>query len=245
MKSRKKPDADCRKELEKLKAQNRELDRFVYSASHDLKAPLRSIIGIISIARTETTDDLMLRYLEMVSRSAAKLDNFINDLVNYSRNSRMEVKQEKINFKAMIDEILEDLSHMENASNLKIKTDIQSAECLGDGPRLKIIFSNLISNAIKYQKRQSRDNAELEIRIVPKKEAIEISFSDNGEGISAENQKKVFEMFYRASENSHGSGLGLYIVKEVVGKLNGKIDLVSRPGRGTRFTVYLPNHQLN
>lgn len=224
------------RELRILENQNKELDRFVYSASHDLKAPLRSIMGIVSIARTETTDEVQQNYLNMIQRSASKLDNFINDLVNFSRNSRLEIKSEAIDFRTMVDEILEELSHMDNNTNLQVSTEIKGSECKSDPSRMKIIFSNMISNAIKYQNRSKGVQPMLHISVHSTKTKTVLTFEDNGEGISKENQKKVFDMFYRASDQSYGSGLGLYIVAEVTKKLRGKIKLESEQGKGTKFT---------
>ncbi len=229
-----------KREVKFLRKQNKELDRFVYSASHDLKAPLRSIMGIVGIAKSETTDEMQLRYLGMILRSSSKLDNFINDLVNYSRNARIEIKSEKINLEELFNEILESLSYVDNAKGVQINKSIQVKEIISDTSRIRIICSNLISNAYKYQRKDEKVQQSIKIRVEKIKSNIEISIEDNGEGISTDNQKKIFGMFFRASEQSHGSGLGLYIVREVVKKLKGRIRIESKLGNGSKFIVTLP-----
>lgn len=233
------------KELRLLKKKNEELERFVYSASHDLKAPLRSIMGIVSIAKTTTRDDTQLKYLDMISRSVFKLDNFIADLVRFSRNTSTKIKSENINFQELIDDTVEDLSHMEGSSDVNIATKISEGNFYSDTSRVKIIFGNLISNAFKYQRRENKVQATLSIRVELTKDNARLIFQDNGEGIDKTNYKNIFKMFYRASESSHGSGLGLYIVSEVVKKLRGKIKVESEKGKGTIFSLTLPNIRNN
>lgn len=230
--------------LAELKKMNQELERFVYSASHDLKAPLRSIMGIVNIAKTETQDEKQALYLDMIYRSASKLSNFINDLTNFSRNSRLEVLHQKIDFNEILQETMESMSYMDSAHNFEVNATFEGLPFYSDISRLKIIFSNLISNAIKYQRNDSKIIPKLDLTVTVSKSKAMLIFADNGEGIPAEHQKSVFKMFYRASERSQGSGLGLFIIKEVVKKLNGKIKLESVPNQGTTFTLTIPNSKL-
>jgi PAS domain S-box-containing protein len=225
-------------ELEKA---NAELDRFVYSASHELRAPLTSILGLISIAKMEQSEPNQLGYLNMMEQSVNRLDKFIREIVHYSRNSRLEVQKERVDFPAVIDEIVKDLSYIEGVDRIKITTCIrENAPFTCDVSRLKVIITNLISNAIRYH---NFDNAQPYIRISvcssTKKAVIQVE--DNGLGISKEHQEKVFDMFYRASYHSKGSGIGLYIVKEMLVKLKGTIALSSEAGKGTTFKVEIPN----
>ncbi len=227
--------------LAELKKMNQELDRFVYSASHDLKAPLRSIMGIVNIAKTETQDDKQALYLDMIYRSASKLSNFINDLTNFSRNSRLEVLHQKIDFNEILQETMESMSYMDSAHNFQVNANFEGEAFFSDISRLKIVFANLISNAIKYQRDDSKVIPKLDLLVNVTKSKALLTFADNGEGIPLEHQKNVFKMFYRASERSQGSGLGLFIIKEIVKKLNGKIKLESVPNQGTTFSISIPN----
>ncbi len=234
---------------QKLKQQNKELlkinaelDNFVYSVSHDLRAPLSSMLGVVQISEEETKDELILQHLGMLKRSINKLDSFIQDILNYSRNSRLEVAKEEINFKEMLNDITNNLKYMSsNNRRVELKTNINnSTSFCSDKGRIEIVLNNLISNAIRYQNPDTKiplvnvtvDTSDTETNIIVK---------DNGIGINKENQEKIFDMFYRVSEKSAGSGLGLYIVKETIDKLKGSIRVESELGKGTTFTIHLPN----
>lgn len=231
------------KQNQELKKINFELDRFVYSASHDLKAPLRSIMGVLNLAKDECKNPRQVEYMGMIRTSINKLDDFIADLIDYSRNSRQPVEKQRIDFNKMIPEILEGLKYLDTSVNSSTKTDFsQLPPFYSDPRRVSIILHNIFANAIKYQKHDKAEEAlvKISIKYPPKQVVIEIK--DNGIGIDKKHQKKIFNMFYRATDKSDGSGLGLYIVKETVKKLKGKIHLKSVLGKGTTITVTLPNH---
>jgi signal transduction histidine kinase len=226
---------------EELRKSNMELDKFVYSVSHDLRAPLSSVLGIIELAEEETSDKVMLDQLSIMKNSINKLDNFVLDILNYSRNSRLEVKKTKVLFKEMLDDIALNLKYM-NRANTPIDIQIvinESGTFESDQSRLNIVLNNLISNAIRYSNSKSA-NPFVRITVDANEERAKVKVKDNGIGIRKDLQEKVFNMFYRVSENSEGSGLGLYIVKEAVEKLNGQISLESELGHGSEFTLVIP-----
>lgn len=226
---------------DKLKKINRELDRFVYSASHDLRAPLTSIIGLINLSRMEDVPPVILEYLGLMKKSADKLDNFIQDLTNFSRNSRTEIKHECIDFQEMVDTIFEQHKFMDEDKQVELHSKIdQTADFYSDGNRLQVMFSNIISNAVKYNNSRA-DQALVEIEIAVDAERAKVRISDNGIGIGEEHLDRIFEMFYRATNERQGSGLGLYIVKETIEKLNGEVEVSSEQGVGTAFTFIIPN----
>ena len=222
-------------ELHKL---NNELDRFVYSTSHDLRAPLASILGLINLARLEEKNKD--QYLTLIEKSVNKLDEFISEIIDYSRNARLEVKPEAIDFQSMINSILEDLEYLEENVTLKKNISISNSGIfLSDKTRIRIILSNLISNSIKYHNnRQANPYITISVTYTPQ-EAI-ISVTDNGLGIREDQHENIFKMFHRGSEQSKGSGLGLYIVKETLAKLGGSIAVKSKLGEGSTFEVVLP-----
>lgn len=227
---------------EELTKINNELDRFVYSASHDLKAPLASVLGLINIAKMEKNTEMFLHYLDMMEQSVHKLDNFIKDIIDYSRNSRLEIVCEPIDLQKLVDEIYENLNYLEKSIFIKKNTRIQAeSPFYTDSKRLSIILNNLLSNAINYHNvRKLNPFINMEATITAKEAKIEVS--DNGLGIAHEHLGKIFDMFYRASYDSKGSGLGLYIVKETIQKLGGRISVHSELGQGTKFTLIIPNH---
>lgn len=221
---------------------NFELDSFVYRASHDMKAPLRSVMGLINITKRESKDNAeLLQYLHMMEVSIVKLDNFLKDLTSFVRNSRQEISPEEVNFEEVINESLNSLKFIENAHIIAIVKNLDlKFKFFSDSGRISTIINNLLSNSFKYHKNIENESY-IKINITVGKEYATIVIEDNGNGIDKKYQSKIFEMFYRASEKSYGSGLGLYIVKMAVTKLNGTIELVSEPGEKTIFTVTLPN----
>ncbi len=228
---------------QELKKANSELDRFVYSASHDLRSPLKSLLGLSDIIKEDMDQDntIQLEQMDMMKKSIIKLDNFIEDILQYSRNARTDVVQENINFEEILQDFINEHEHMDGVKEIKLKVDIhQNMKFVSDKKRLKVVLNNLISNAIKY-KDLSKENQFVSIDIKCSKDKALIDIKDNGIGMDKKNQEKIFKMFYRATKVSEGSGLGLYIVKETLDKLNGTITVESELGKGTTFNVSLPN----
>ena len=220
---------------------NFELDSFVYKASHDLKAPLRSVMGLIKLAKIESKDERQHQYLDMMNKSVISLDQFIKDLTQFSRNSRMEIQAKEIVFEEIINESLDNLKFMEHVDQVEIRKNIQvDGKFYSDLTRLSTVFNNLISNAYKYH-RFENNNPYISIRILANRQRAIIDVEDNGQGIDPLHVSRVFEMFYRASESSYGSGLGLYIVKNAIHKLNGSIHVESIVNQGSKFIVVIPN----
>ena len=224
-----------------LRKSNEELDNFVYRVSHDIRAPLSSVLGLVELMEIEKDSTRLSEYLKMATQSINKLDGFVKDILDYSRNSRMEVECEEIDFSQLLDNTLEELQYMEKARKLKIIRDFQlSGPYYSDPRRLHIIFRNLFSNAIKYQNSYA-PNPFVRVKIKSKQEGVVIIMEDNGIGIAAKESARVFDMFYRGSDLSTGSGIGLYIVKETVEKLGGHVSLRTQLGLGTVFIIELPN----
>lgn len=233
---------ELEKNIIELQKSNSELDKFVYSVSHDLRAPLCSMLGVIDLAAEDTAEDETKEHLAMLKGSISKLDGFIGDILDYSRNSRMDIKKEPVNISELVEDVTANLKFMNGCRSkvdLKINID-KDAVIETDRIRLGIIFNNLVSNAMRYQDDQNT-NPFVGIDIDMSDTETGIIIRDNGIGIHKDQQKKIFDMFYRVSEASVGSGLGLYIVKETVSKLNGTIELESEPGKGSAFVVKIPN----
>jgi len=232
------------KEIDKknkyLEKANSELDRFVYSTSHDLRSPLMSILGLIDIAKVEPDKQKVYEYLDLMRNRVDKLDLFINDIIHYSRNLRVDPEIEPVNIDELISTIIEDHKFTEYAKEIQFIMDIDRHEDVKtDRMRLSVILNNLINNAIKYHDK-SKDQAKVFLDVKKINGTMEISVKDNGVGIKQEDQKKIFEMFYRGSSRSNGSGLGLYIAQEMVSKLNGTIEVTSEFGKGTEFSISIP-----
>ncbi|MGM0580332.1 MAG: PAS domain-containing sensor histidine kinase [Bacteroidota bacterium] len=229
------------KQNRELKKLNTELDSFVYSASHDLKAPLSSIKGLISLAKNETDKEQLANYLDLVDQSINKLDDFIKDIVDLSRNARQEVQADQINFDEIVQETLDNYQYLENFDKIDKRIKVENdVNFYSDNRRLKVIFNNIISNAIRYFN-PFTDNPYVKIKVKTDAEKAVIKISDNGLGIENEYLEKIFDMFFRASNLGKGTGIGLYIVKETIQKVKGEIQVESEVEKGTTFTVTLPN----
>jgi len=225
---------------EELQKVNRELDRFVYSTSHDLRAPLVSIAGLINITRIEENEELRQKYLKLMETSIQKLDEFIKDIIGYSRNSRLELKCEPVNFSLLFERSIDSLKPKDGSCTIKTSIDIDSKGVFySDLFRLNTICNNLLSNAFRYFDPQKGESF-IEIKVVQDEQRARISIRDNGIGIEEKYQDKIFQMFFRATTQSQGSGIGLYIVKEAIEKLGGTIAVISTFQEGTEFVLEIP-----
>jgi len=171
------------------------------------------------------------------------LDRFIKDIVDHSRNTRLQAESESVNFESMVHATFEQLQFMDNVHRIRSAIFVEQKGPFFTAPsRVDIVLSNLISNAVKYADLR-KDDPYLEVRITSDDKGAELRVTDNGEGIPTDAKPKIFDMFYRATANGSGSGLGLYIVKEAVQKLGGTISVHSEYGKGTEFVVSIPNLQ--
>jgi signal transduction histidine kinase len=178
--------------------------------------------------------------LGMMKDRVHNLDDFIKEIIDYSRNSRLELKKDIFSLMELMKEVVDGLRYAEGFENIYIIYSMSSElEMVSDRSRLKVVLNNLIGNAFKYHD-PAKENPLIEISASKQNGELKIEIKDNGLGISPEHQPKVFDMFYRASEKSKGSGLGLYIVKETIEKMSGIISVESQLSKGTTFTVQLP-----
>ncbi len=223
-----------------IKKINRELDQFVYSVSHDLRAPLSSMLGLVNLSKLNATPKEILEYMSRIGQSVEKLDGFIKDILNYSRNARTSIEAKPLVLENIIMELIDTIRSINNPG---IELDFEANESvtyIGDKRRIAIVLNNLISNAVKYAD-YSKPNRFLKVRITTSTKGCEIKIEDNGIGIKKEYVDKIFYMFYRATEKSEGSGLGLYIVKEIIKKLNGTISIESEESIGTKILLKIPH----
>lgn len=229
------------KRLEEQKNKiNAELDFLIYSISHDLRSPLMSVKGLLAlIAESEETNANVKTYLKMADGSIDRLDQTIYDILEYSRNSRTDIQNEIFNIRELVEQIYSDLKfYNEKSIEFQIQI-IGSQQIYTDRKRIVTVIKNLISNAVKYSKTNNEPSF-VKFELTEQGEFYEINVSDNGIGIPKDQHNRIFEMFYRVSTGRVGSGLGLFIVKEIMEKLGGTISLQSEPNVGSTFTVRLP-----
>nr|WKN40105.1 ATP-binding protein [Tunicatimonas sp. TK19036] len=226
--------------LHSLRTSNQHLERFLYGATHDLKAPLASLLGLIDIFRHEEDPEEQAMYLQLMEKSITRLNEFIHEIVDYSKNSNQSLRNSAIDFKSLVNDVFESLGYVTFASQIEKDVEIhQTAPFYSDAHRIKVILSNLISNAYKYSSVHRRPGM-IRVSVFASQQEVTLQVRDNGLGIAKEHINKIFDMFYRASEQQSGSGLGLYIVKETIEKMKGTISVDSTLGEGTCFTVSLP-----
>lgn len=231
------------KTVGKLEARNNELDNLVYKISHDIRSPLSSMLGLLDLIKQKTLDEEVAQMIDFVENRAQRLDGFIRKMLDFARASRIERSTQPIELEEVVREILKDLNHYKHFKEIEQKIEIapQVSTLYSDPLRIQIVLSNLISNAVKYQN-PYRENKFLHVRIYKHSPIwLCIQVADNGIGVRKEHAQHVFEMFYRGTDATEGSGLGLYIVKQTVDQLGGKIDIETTYGEGTTMTLFLPN----
>jgi signal transduction histidine kinase len=227
---------------EELLKINNELDSFVYSVSHNLRAPLMSVLGLINLSKRETDIQNLRHYNQLMETSIHKLDDTLKEIIDYSRNARQDLQIELVDVRKVIEETLRNMQFIAGFGQMEIKVSVDDNTAFwSDYYRLSVIITNLISNAIKYRD-ERKEKSLLEIVVTITSESAEIVFTDNGIGIDKTLLPKIFDMFFRANTTREGSGLGLYIVKEAVEKLRGTVTIDSALGAGTSFTFIIPNH---
>ncbi|MFM7824081.1 MAG: ATP-binding protein [Bacteroidota bacterium] len=232
---------DVENKNSELRKINTELDKFVYSISHDLRSPLLSIKGILQlIPLKEQLSAATVKYLKMAEKSVNRLDQTIQEILDYSRNARLDLKLSTFSLVQMIEGIFADLRYANEypvSFSLEVSggTNIQS-----DKYRMDTLLKNIIGNAVKYRNPDVQEHW-VKVTVTSRNNLHIVSVSDNGMGISEKSLPKIFDMFYRGSSSVTGTGLGLYICKEIIGRLEGTIDVESIPGKGSTFILTVPS----
>jgi PAS domain S-box-containing protein len=227
------------RELE-LEKSNQQMDQLIYKTTHDLKAPLLSALGLVNLAGHANGEEKD-RYLALIKKSLLKLDSFIEEMNHFFRNEKLAIQRDCIDMKSLLFEELDDLRNLYQTKKIDITFEIQGDVPLySDNIRVKTIITNLLSNAIKYSDPKKKEPF-IRIYVLLDKDFCQIRVVDNGIGIDQKYQQKIFDLFFRATDQSQGTGLGLFIVKDTVQKLKGTIEVISALDRGTTFEIQIPN----
>jgi len=228
---------DRKKIEEDLKTRNNELNNLVYKVSHDLKAPLKSIKGLIYLSKLENN---FKEHLPVIEKRIDNLNLFISDILSHARNLNTDVAIEPLDVEQIVNECFDELKYLQDITVVDKYIECTGKKFCSDKVRLTEICRNLASNAIKYCDRE-KDQQYIKVKIDISPKRLLLTFEDNGLGIKHEYLKDIFNMFYRATEQEEGSGIGLYIVQQAIEKMKGNISVESTPGVGSVFTVELPN----
>jgi signal transduction histidine kinase len=231
-----------RRQNEELIKINKEMDAFVYRVSHDLRSPLSSVLGLINVGRLEGSDEKAAHYFELIEASVIKLDETLQNILDYYKNSRGDLIIKEINLEGIVRKSFEQLKFVKNFDAIRKEISVhQQAEFHSDEYRLSVIILNLLSNAVRYTDDLKEDKF-IEVVLNITNEYARVEVIDNGIGIPVEISPRIFDMFYRGTQKSQGAGLGLYIVKEMIEKLNGTISVASENNVKTLVVVEIPNH---
>lgn len=233
---------DLRNKISELEKTNDELNRFIYSISHELRAPLVSVIGIVNLVKMEGLFNSSGEYWNLIEICSNKLDFYIQKTLQYYKNNKNVAEHSPVEFTGLVQDLISLYSYSDKETEFNVNIN-QPVPFYNDAFRIEVILGNLINNAIKYQK-STEPNKYVNIDIDVDGQRAEIMISDNGIGILNDHLEKIFNQFFK-SKNHHGSGLGLFIVKEALNKINGKIEVTSDLAVGTTFKIIIPNGRTN
>ena len=228
----------------KLEENNENMKNFTYTVSHDLRTPLTSLRLALSFLDEMTIPEEIDEYLKIINRAVTRLDNTVQGLVKILLMQTHTDNSRKVGLEEVFTEVYEDFTGTISDIGASVTFDFKEVpEIVYIEAYIKSIFTNLISNAIKYR---SPDRP-LSVSVLARKadDKIVLVFRDNGQGIDLEQHgEKLFSPFSRFSENTEGNGIGLYIIRNMVRRNGGSIDVTSQPGHGTTFSFFLPEYQL-
>jgi signal transduction histidine kinase len=198
--------------------------------------------GLINLARYENDIESLRHYIDLIEKSVSKSDRFIQSILNHSKVLNAELQTEAIDLQALVQNGFHEVHYIAGADQIKLDIQVRGAgEFYSDEFRANIILHNLIANAAKYTRSDVEDKfIKVDITISPEQAIVTIT--DNGEGITEQHLPKIFDMFFRGSEQATGSGLGLYIALQAAEALGGSISVKSQSNKGSTFTVILPNN---
>jgi signal transduction histidine kinase len=229
---------------ERLREADRLKDEFVALISHDLRTPLTSIMGYLELTLEDPTlSDEQRDYLHVVERNSERLLHLVNDLLFVARleAGEFELRPSDVDIAAVAQQIVHETAPRAQAKGVRLTCDVASVpELQVDKGRMFQLLGNLVSNAVKF----TPEGGSVDVRVVLAEDCVAIEVSDTGIGIAAEEQRHLFDRFFRATSARDGqipgTGLGLYIARAIVTAHGGKIGVRSELGRGTTFRIDLP-----
>ncbi|MBT1705370.1 ATP-binding protein [Chryseosolibacter indicus] len=217
----------------------KELDTFFYRASHDFRRPLTTFLGLAEVANITVKDPNALELFEKVKDTAINLDKMLVKLQSISDLGSQVLIYKEVLIKEIFDSVCNSFRNDLNRKNIIVNSEIFLVAPLISYPALvNIIIENMVENAVHFC---GEYGAFIKLKAFNDRDGVTIEIEDNGQGIQKEYLDHIFDMYYRANERSKGNGLGLYIVKKAVERLNGTLSVKSAYGIGSVFTVTIPN----
>lgn len=224
--------------LTELRERNHELDQILYRASHDLRSPIASIMGILNLLEDESLNEIQRQCYNHIRDRSSQMDQLLKSLSSLSKTISNDIHFSTANVESIIRGCINDLRYMTNFSSVVIRTETRGlTHVTTDKLLVCIILKNLVANALTFRDPGKEGFVQIYSTVAPS--YFEIEIVDDGEGISDLIKDKIFNMFYRGSGYSTGAGLGLYVVKKIVDQLKGHVRFTSGGGL-TRFKIVLP-----
>lgn len=227
--------------MPQIRAKAPDSDMFIYKVAHDLRAPLMSVKALVDLMRKDSEKQNLDYYFNMIDQSIDRMNQAIGDIIDSSRNPA-ERTLGTVDFKRIAQDAIQSIRFMAAQEFVRIELLVNQTEIfISEEQLLKSIFNNLLSNAIRYRDETKLSSVYVHITFDAK--GAHIVLKDNGIGIEGELLEKIFAKYFRVNHDADGSGLGLFIVKSAVENLGGSIQVHSVVGKGTTFTIWVPNGQ--
>lgn len=225
----------------RIKKMNSVLDRFLYSVSHEFRTPICNGLGLINLARTTNEEHDKTDILDKLEFTIRNLDDMLQNIGVFSDISRLELSQRETDIREVFDDAVDQTRLLGGTQGVELTIEVkQAAPLISDRTRLAIVLRNLISNGIKFRDLR-KDQQFVQLTATIDADNVKLDVRDNGRGIKEEYLDKIFDVFYKVNSTSEGSGLGLFMVREIVESMGGKFNVQSRYESGTVFHVQFPN----
>lgn len=231
--------------FERVKSFSEKKDEFIAVASHELKTPLTTIKGYLQVLAKKEKEKMSKLFLTKSLDQVNKLNTLVEDLLNMSRleAGKLDFKRESFDLKRMLVEMIETFSYSSQTHELRHELGNQPVMFVGDKQRIEQAVTNLITNAVKYSPKADK----IFLTLSQLNGMVQISVKDEGIGLTEKELSQIFSRYYRAESTRgiSGLGLGLYLTKQIIDRHKGKIEVESKFGKGSVFSILLPNSQFN
>ena len=217
---------------------NERINKFAYTVTHDLQAPISSLTGLVSVLELEKDITKISDYTEMIRESLLLQDKYIHDVLGAIQNDNYE-KEELCNLVEILNDVMSQNGFFAHGKKVKFISELEVSVLQCNITNIKVIFNNLISNAIKYAD-FNKPEQWVKVKSYSKDQQCIIEIEDNGLGIVAEQKGSIFNKYFKSGINKKSRGLGLYFTKQAIEEMNGTIEVKSLLGTGTSFIVSLP-----
>lgn len=235
--------ADSKKTIieqnDNLQVINAGLDKFVFNVTHDLRSPLASLVGLIDLIDDENDLEQIKAYTIMMKDSLEKQDQFINEMLTFIRSKHNGPVKEECSLTTIVDNVISQNNYRNGGKRVRFYKELELVKIDSDALKIQVILNNLVSNSIKYSD-SKKDEQWIKVKTYRSETNAVIEVEDNGLGIRQADQERIFDKFYLSGNNKRSSGIGLYLVKDAVTQLNGKIEVRSEPGVSSKFKVSIP-----